>query len=188
MKNRLMMAVILMGLLVGGASARATDEPAGEKAPTTEAGPAEGEKSPLTDAQRAHIVENCGEIRTKLKELQKADSRVRVHLGDAYDHILGNYVTPLNVRLVENNLSGATLIENQNSLVDMRAIFTSDFISYQQKLEELTTMNCAATPENFYDTLTVVRARREIMQQDAMRLRGLVSEHIKLVGNLRGEL
>ena len=168
MKNRLMMAVILMGLLVGGASARATDEPAGEKAPTTEAGPAEGEKSPLTDAQRAHIVENCGEIRTKLKELQKADSRVRVHLGD--------------------NLSGATLIENQNSLVDMRAIFTSDFISYQQKLEELTTMNCAATPENFYDTLTVVRARREIMQQDAMRLRGLVSEHIKLVGNLRGEL
>lgn len=188
MKKRLVMAVILMGLLVGGASARATDEPAGEKAPATEAGPAKDEKSPLTDAQRAHIVENCGEIRTKLKELQKADSRVRVHLGDTYDHILGNYVTPLNVRLVENNLSSAPLIENQNSLVDMRAIFTSDFISYQQKLEELTTMNCAATPENFYDTLTVVRARREIMQQDAMRLRGLVSEHIKLVGNLRGEL
>ncbi|MBR2726151.1 hypothetical protein IKE87_02695 [Candidatus Saccharibacteria bacterium] len=146
------------------------------------------EPSTLTDTMKGHIVEHCAEIRIQLKELQKSDSRIRVYLGDTYDHILTNYITPLNIRLVENNLSNAPLIENQNSLADIRAIFTTDFISYQQKLEELASMNCAATPENFYDTLLIVRARREIMKQDALRIRSLISDHIKLVNDLKGEL
>ncbi len=142
----------------------------------------------LTDAMKGHIVEHCGEIRAQLKELQKSDSRIRVYLGDAYDQILTNYITPLNIRLVENNLSSASLIENQNSFAEVRAIFTKDFISYQQKLEELISMNCSATPENFYDTLLIVRARREIMSQDVLRLRSLISEHIKLANDLKGKL
>lgn len=160
-----------------------------EDSPASNTPPSSPSETPtLTDEQKAHIIEHCGEIRTQLKELQKSDSRIRVYLGDAYDHILTNYITPLNIRLVENNLSSAPLIENQNSFADMRAIFTSDFISYQQKLEELASMNCAATPENFYDTLLVVRARREIMNQDVLRLRSLISEHTKLVNSLKGEL
>ena len=144
--------------------------------------------TPMTDEKRAHIIEHCAEIRIQLKELQKSDSRVRVYLGDAYDQILADYITPLNVRLVENNLSNASLIKNQNTFASVRATLTNDFISYQQKLEELVSMNCAATPENFYDTLLVVRARREIMEQDVLRLRSLISEHIKLVNDLKGKL
>ena len=61
----------------------------------------------ISEAQENAIVEHCSAIRSSLKDLQRADSRTRVYLGSYYDEILTNFITPLNMRLVENNLSNA---------------------------------------------------------------------------------
>lgn len=142
----------------------------------------------VTSEQSAAVVSHCDTIREDLKRIQKEDARVRVYMGGYYEAILTKFITPLNVRLVENNLSSAGLVENQNSFVDTRALFVSDFVSYQQGLEELVGMDCKEKPGEFYKELQIVRQKRKIVSQDVLKMRSLISEHIKLVNNLKGRL
>lgn len=142
----------------------------------------------LTDEQSTAIVSRCDTIKEDLKKVQKEDSRVRVYLGGYYETILTKFITPLNVRLVENNLSSAGLVENQNKFVEARTLFVNDFVSYQQALEELVNMSCKEEPGEFYDKLQLVQQKRKIMSQDVLKMRSLISEHVKLVNNLKGRL
>ena len=142
----------------------------------------------ISEAQENAIVEHCSAIRSSLKDLQRADSRTRVYLGSYYDEILTNFITPLNMRLVENNLSNADLVENQNKVADTKTLFTNDFVSYQRNLEELALMDCTDNPEGFYDKLVKVRQKRKIVEQDTLRMRSLISEHVKLANQLKEKL
>ena len=91
----------------------------------------------ITESQEKAIVGHCSEIKEQLKTVQKDDARTRVHLGGRYEAILTEFMMPLNVRLLENNLSSAELVENQNSFADSKSLFNNDYINYQQDLEEL---------------------------------------------------
>lgn len=142
----------------------------------------------LTDEQSTAVITHCDTIKEDLRKVQKEDSRVRVYLGGYYEIILTKFITPLNVRLVENNLSSAGLVENQNKYVEARILFVNDFVSYQQALEELVNMSCKEEPGEFYDKLQLVQQKRKIMSQDVLKMRNLISEHVKLVNNLKGRL
>ena len=144
--------------------------------------------SAISKNQETAIREHCDAIRENLKEVQKDDARARVYLGSFYERILTNYITPLNVRLVENNLSTPELVENQNKIADTRTLFNSDFVSYQQDLEELVTMNCREKTEDFYNKLVKVRQKRKIAEQDTLKMRSLISEHVKLANQIKGKL
>lgn len=144
--------------------------------------------SAVAEEQNAVIVSHCSLIKDDLKKVQKEDARVRVYLGGYYEAILTKFITPLNVRLVENNLSNASLVENQNKFVETKTTFVNDFIKYQQELEELVGIDCKDSSEVFYDKLQVVRQKRKIMAQDVLKMRSLISEHIKLVDNLKGKI
>lgn len=142
----------------------------------------------ITKEQETAIVSKCSTIKDDLRKVQKDDARTRVYLGGYYETILTKFITPLNVRLVENNLSSAGLVENQNDFAEARTIFMNDFIAYQQGLEELVGMDCKTEPGKFYDKLTVVQQKRKVMVQDVLKLRNLISEHVKLVTNLKRKL
>ena len=142
----------------------------------------------VSEAQETVIKERCESIKDNLKEVQRADARMRVYLGGLYDEILANFITPLNVRLVENNLSTPELVENQNKIVDTKTLFVNDFVSYQQGLEELVLMNCKNEPGEFYNKLDKVRQKRKIVEQDTLRMRTLISNHVKLATQLKGKL
>ncbi len=148
---------------------------------------AEEEKTEISEEKQAKIKENCDEIHVNLKKVQRDDSRVRVFLGEYYEKILENFITPLNVRLVDNNLSNAELVENQNNYSGARTLFVNDFVSYQKELENLVAMNCEK-PQEFYDKLVVVRQKRKVVEQDTLKLRTLISDHLKLVNALKKEL
>ncbi len=135
----------------------------------------------ISKDQEITIKSHCNSIKEKLHEVQKEDSKIRVHLGSHYEAILTNFITPLNVRLVENNLSNAKFVENQNNFAETKSVFSSDFISYQKSLEELIGMNCEENPEDFYTKLEKVRQKRKIMNQDVLKMRTLISDHIKSV-------
>lgn len=142
----------------------------------------------ISETQSEVIVEKCDVTRDNLRKIQKEDAKVRVYLGGYYDAILTRFITPLNVRLVENNLSSAGLVENQNDFAGTKTLFANDFVKYQQELEELVGMDCEKEPEKFYDKLVIVRQKRKIMAQDVLKMRSLISEHIKLVTDLEGKV
>ena len=142
----------------------------------------------ISDEQQRAIVKNCDSIREDLKKVQKNDAKARVYLGAYYEEILTNFITPLNVRLVENNLSSADLVENQNKLASTKTLFADDYVAYQQNLEELTLMDCQKEPEDFYEKLDKVRQKRKIVEQDVLKMRMLLSGHMQLANQLKGKL
>lgn len=144
--------------------------------------------SAISDEQKSAVIDHCSSIKDNLKKVQKNDARTRVHLGGRYETILSKFVIPLNVRLVENNLSNPKLVENQNNLTDAKSVFSDDYINYQQSLEELVGIDCKNEPEKFYDKLVRVRKKRQIMEQDVLKIRTLISEHVQMVTEIKGKI
>lgn len=144
--------------------------------------------SAISEAQKNAVSNNCISIKESLKTTQRMDARTRVYLGGKFETILTKFITPLNVKLVEKNISNPGLIENQSSFAEMKAMFSSDFIRYQQSLEELIGTDCEAEPEVFYNRLLVVRERRKLMGQDVARLKRLTTDNVRLVAELRSKL
>ena len=144
------------------------------------------ENEPLiTTEQKNTIIDHCDTMKDSLKSLQRTDSRARVYLGRYYETILTNFITPLNLRLVENNISNSKLLDNQTNFVSRRSSFVNDYILYQQALEELVNVNCKNEPERFYEKLLMARDRRKIVNKDVSKLRTLTDEQVKLVEELR---
>ncbi len=145
----------------------------------------ENEESLATPEQKTVIVDHCDTMKDSLKSLQRTDSRARVYLGRYYETILSDFIVPLNLRLVENNISNTKLIDNQTNFVARRTSFNNDYVSYQQSLEELVNINCKTEPEKFYEKLLVTREKRKIVKKDVTKMRGLTDEQKKLVEELR---
>ncbi len=146
------------------------------------------EKVEISETLQAGIRENCTTIKENLAKVQKTDARARVYLGRYYETILTKFVTPLNLRLVENNLSAADLVENQTKMADARTLFINDYVNYQKELESLVAMSCEEKEGEFYQQLVKVRQKRKIVEQDVLKVRNLISEHVKLAGELRGKI
>ena len=144
--------------------------------------------SAITSEKEALIVEKCDKIKESLTNLQHNDSRLRVYLGRRYETIITNYIKPLNVSLVENNLSTTAFINNQNNFVAARQNFVIDFIEYQKALEELVASDCKHEPANFYEKLETTRARRKSVADDVSKLWKLGVEQVSLATGLEGEL
>lgn len=148
---------------------------------------AEGENA-LTEAQKNTIVDHCDTMRDSLRSLQRVDSRARVYLGRYYETILTSFMTPLNIRLVENNISNNNLMDNQTKFAARRNQFVNDYIAYQQELEDLVNTNCKTEPEKFYQNLLEAREKRATVNRDTVRLRQFADEQKKLVTELQTTL
>ncbi len=142
----------------------------------------------ISETVQAGIRENCTAIKENLAKVQKADARARVYLGRYYETVLTKFVVPLNLRLVENNLSAADLVGNQTKMAEARALFVDDYVNYQKELESLVATSCEEKAGEFYQQLVKVRKKRKIVEQDVLKVRNLISEHVKLAGELRGRL
>lgn len=142
----------------------------------------------ITPEQKSVIVDHCDTIKDSLKSLQRTDSRARVYLGRYYETILTSFITPLNLRLVENNISDAKLLENQTNFVTKRSNFVNDYITYQQALEDLVNTNCKSEPERFYEKLLVAREKRKVVNKDVSKLRTLTKDQQKMVEELRNAI
>lgn len=131
----------------------------------------------LSEAQQASISERCTSIKHSLKNLQKIDSKNRIYLGSKYEIILSRFMTPLNLRLVKNNMSTTVLSDFQTDFATHRAEFNADFITYSKSLEELIAINCEAHPQKFYEQLEKTRELRAKVQTDIILLSDLLSDY-----------
>jgi hypothetical protein len=144
--------------------------------------------SAISEGQKTAISENCILIRESLKKTQQLDAGKRVYLGVRFERILTNFIVPLNVKLVESNISNPALLENQSNYAEAKEVFRNNYIKYQQALEELVGLDCRIEPETFYKKLVVARERRKIVGQDIENIKKLALKNIELVTKLRGEL
>ena len=139
----------------------------------------------ISESQKTAISEGCEKIRESLKTVQHQDSRTRVYLGRYYETVISKYITPLNVRLVENNLFDGGLMDNQDSFSKTRNNFIIDFIEYQKGLEDLVATDCKSEPEGFYNKLVKVREQRKLVEKDTVLLKELMMTQLKLVNELK---
>lgn len=139
----------------------------------------------VSEEQGAAIVEKCDTIKDSLRNVQKLDARTRVFLGSHFETVLSKFITPLNLRLVENNMSDIDLIENQNDFAAVKAAFNDDFVSYQQELETLIGIDCKADAERMYEKLEVVREKRKAVAADVARLKRLVAKNVQFVKKMK---
>ncbi|MBQ6396148.1 hypothetical protein IJH89_01015 [Candidatus Saccharibacteria bacterium] len=146
------------------------------------------ETKALSEEARASISENCGSIRNSLKAVQRSDSRARTYFGSIYETVSSKYITPLNLRLVKNDLSNVSLINLQTSLSTYRADFSSDFIDYSKSLEELILIDCRLEPELFYNQLLSTRKKRKKVATDMKSINDTLVSSVKTVEKYKDSL
>ena len=142
----------------------------------------------LNETERGNLSTGCASIQTSLKNLQKIDSKTRVLLGTSYQTILSNYVSPLNIRLIKNNLPDTALITNQSEIINTRNDFSNIFISYSQHLESLITLDCKNQPDNFYAELENVRFLRSKLEESVSKVNNAISKHLKSIEEIKNTL
>lgn len=142
----------------------------------------------LNDTERGNISMSCASIQTSLKNIQRNDSKTRVILGTNYQTLLSNYISPLNVRLIKNNLPDSTLISIQSEAITSRNSFTNLFVTYSQRLESLISIDCKNQPDAFYSELENVRYLRSQLEESVNKVNTALSNHLKTVNQLREKL
>lgn len=142
----------------------------------------------ISEDQAGVISVTCSSIRIQLKNLQKADSKARVYLGSKYEFALTKLMTPLNLRLVKNNLVNSDLAISQTTFSSERDFFRATFTDYAKSLDELVAKDCQSDPYGFYEQLEVVRDKREVVRGSYLRLNDVLAEHRAAVVDLRESL
>jgi len=142
----------------------------------------------ISEEKAGVISMTCGSIQLQLKNLQKADSRVRVFLGSKYEFVLTNLMTNLNLRLIRNDLASPPLAASQSTFSSERDFFKTSFTDYAKSLDTLIAIDCRSNPYNFYNQLEVTRGKREIVRQSYLRLKDVLSEHRAIIVSFKESL
>lgn len=142
----------------------------------------------LDKIQEDAIIQNCDNIKQSLIKLQHADSRTRTYLGSAYETISSRFITPLNLRLVKNNLPSTELLEIQSEFNTSQTAFRNQYVEYMRELESLIATECKSHPEDFSRKLDTVRTKRETLRQTTKKISELVDRQYTDVETLRGTL
>lgn len=142
----------------------------------------------LNDAQKGAISQHCATTKQSLKTLQRTDARARAYLGSAYESLITNYVTTLDLRLISSGRPNANLTTIHSRIIDTRKQFISDYTSYSQSLEDLIATDCQSSPEEFYTKLLVTREKRATLSTTTTNMRNLFSEYLTDVKLLRNSL
>lgn len=145
-------------------------------------------KPKLSDEQRNNITQNCSSIRQSLKLLQRSDARARTYFGSIYETVSSKYITPLNLRLIKNNLSSVALINLQTALSTTRTNFNTDYIDYSKSLEELIAVDCRLEPDQFYAKLEATREKRRALADDTKSMNTLLTDSVKSVELIKENL
>ena len=142
----------------------------------------------LNADQTGAIVQNCASTKQSLRTLQRTDARARSYLGAAYESLLSDYISPLNLRLINSNQPNTNLTNLHSKVLETRQEFNSRYTSYSQALEELISSDCQNHPDELYDKLVNTRKKRAELSSTATNLRNLFSEHLTEVRFLKNSL
>lgn len=142
----------------------------------------------LPEEKIGNIKENCQDIKSSLKRIQNSDRNIRVSLGQSYQLVMADFITPLNIRLVKNNITNSELSSIQSRFASAREDFNRKYIYYSQVLETLQNSDCYADPIDFYSKLIETRQARASVAESVEILNSIIDEQEKNVTILRDSL
>jgi hypothetical protein len=142
----------------------------------------------LSENQKNIISQYCASMVQGFKTLQHVDVDNRVKLGSRYETAISKFMTPLNLRIVKNNLFVPELVDLQKTFADRRASFNNNFTVYSKHLKELISIDCQNYPEDFYNKLVETRKAREYVHQDVVYLNSILRIYKETVEKVKKEL
>ncbi len=134
------------------------------------------------------ISQNCSSIKNQLRQLQKNDAKNRVQLGSYYEIISSKMMQNLNLRLVKNNIAVGDLSTQQSDFSTQQESFKKNFIKYSQELENLIAIDCKEHSQDFLTQLTKTRKARTKVSKNIQKMKEILKNHEKSLGELHEEL
>lgn len=142
----------------------------------------------LSEEKIDNIRINCQDIKQTLKRVQNSDKNIRVSLGQTYQLVIADFITPLNIRLVKNNIANVELSSIQSRFVSAREDFNHKYISYSQEIENLIDTDCNADPVGFYQKLDSTRHARSLVSESIGIMNSIIDEQEQNVTILRDSI
>lgn len=142
--------------------------------------------TPQTTVDR--LQERCDTVEATIRRLHTTDSLLRVNTGQVYNDISANLIAKLNGRLAINRIDSTELVEIANQFEQARAIFSSNYNSYEESIASLTKINCKNNTAEYYAQLLEARENRQKLAVSVEDLNNLVSDYRVAVEKLQGDL
>ncbi|MDR0591071.1 MAG: hypothetical protein LBG75_00670 [Candidatus Nomurabacteria bacterium] len=143
-----------------------------------------------SDKRKESISYGCSTIKLRLKQLQSDDASVRVVLGQNYENMLTKLMDAMNNRLASNRVSSGELPGITVEFSKNLEYFRKNYISYDQKIDDLRKMNCEKDPSQFYEQLEKARKLRGELRFNYDKLNELIGDYsseLNSVWSGRGE-
>ncbi len=123
------------------------------------------------DLQKQLIKIKCSKIKFQIDKTKVNDRLTRVNYGQSYESILNNYMTPINLRLVENRYHKTDLlVKETHNFENNLNQFRSKYKKYYKKIDKLSNINCQENTDEFYKTLKEVQTSRKNVKQEIIEL------------------
>ncbi len=116
----------------------------------------------LTQDERAMIVKNCKAAQRTMQRIQYVDPVARVNRGIAYNNVT-KLMAAMTARAAFNAYSIPQFSIETEAVQDLRSQFAEDYTDYEIALRDLINFNCSNNPDEFYQKLVDVRAKRAII-------------------------
>ncbi|MDR0398102.1 MAG: hypothetical protein LBH36_02910 [Candidatus Nomurabacteria bacterium] len=131
----------------------------------------------MSDSRRDSIVQSCDSMKSRIKQLQTSDASIRVTLGQNYESILTKLMDTMNARLATNRIDSGELPTIAAEFDRNLGYFRKNYISYDQKIDDLRKANCNENPESFYRQLESARNLRGALRLNYTRLNELIDRY-----------
>lgn len=122
------------------------------------------------------IIANCVGAQSILGQAEKTDAALRINRGRIYGEVLDLFYA-MNSRLAANKISAAKLVSITSKYDDELSNFRDNYNKYDDKLTEITGMNCKDKPGDFYSKLESLRKEREGLKNNVDNLKKLQSDY-----------
>lgn len=117
----------------------------------------------LTDDEIQQIRDSCVNAQKVLSNLYNSDAVLRVNLGQRYENISNELMSPLNERLANNKIDASPLTNVTKQYEDAVAAYKTTYHEYYDSLESTKSMDCQAQPIEFYMRIEILRDYRETL-------------------------
>lgn len=119
---------------------------------------------------------NCRSAQSILSQMEKTDAALRINRGRVYNEII-DLLYAMNARLASNKISAPKLASLTSDFEGKLNDFRSNYNSYDDELNSLTSMKCQDKPADFYESLNKVRDSRTTLNSDIKELDKLLGDY-----------
>lgn len=122
------------------------------------------------------IVASCRSAQSLLSQLEKTDAVQRINRGRLYSNTL-NLLFAMNARLNSNHIIAPNLTGLTSNFATGLSNFRDDYGRYDDDLNRATSIDCVATPTEFYSRLETARVSRARVANDVANLNQLMDSY-----------